>query len=103
MLKRANVEIDESNEGTTVHASSFERQMLFKYVTAWNELAIAYQDSNRHVEAIEAFLTAIQIYLKMNMRAHSTFAIGDLSISKLHMVLDDIKNQTQLFNVQQQQ
>jgi len=59
VLKRANVEIDESNEGTTVHASSFERQMLFKYVTAWNELAIAYQDSNKHVEAIEAFLTAI--------------------------------------------
>jgi hypothetical protein len=73
---------DDSGERLTMNASA-ERQMLFKYVTAWNQLAIAYQDQKRFSESIESFITATQIYLKLSMRVHATFAIGDLNLSRL--------------------
>jgi hypothetical protein len=39
--------------------STLDKPMLLKYVIAWNELAIAYQDNNKFVESLQAFLTAI--------------------------------------------
>jgi hypothetical protein len=66
--------------------STQDKPMLLKYVLAWNELAISQQDNHKFFESLQAFLTAIQIYNKLNMRVHVTFAIGDFSLSKLHII-----------------
>lgn len=76
--------------------------MLMKYVLAWNELAIAYQDNAKFVESLEAFQTAIQIYNKLHMRVHVTFAIGDFHLSKLHVITSTV-GKIDLNNMQEQQ
>ena len=40
-------------------------------------------------ESLEAFQTAIQVYQKLNLKIHSTFAQGDYFISKLHLAFSD--------------
>ena len=71
----------ESGSGSTQ-----DKPMLHKYVLAWNELGISYQDNLKFYESLQAFLTAMQIYNKLGMRVHATFAIGDFHLSKLHIL-----------------
>lgn len=54
---------------------------------SWNELAIAYLQNRMYAESVEAFLTAIQVYQKLNLRIHQIFAMGDFFLGKIHLVL----------------
>jgi len=62
--------------------------MLLKYVVSWNELAIAYQHSSLFYESLEAFRTAIDIYTKLNMKIHQSFAIANFYMSKVYIMYD---------------
>lgn len=57
--------------------------MLIKYVTTWNELALAYQLNFQHADACECFATAISIYEKIHMTCHFQFALSDYLLSRL--------------------
>ena len=71
--------------------TTIERQMLSKYVIAWNELAIAYQQSgDMFLESLECFQTAIIIYEKVLMYGHIQFALGDYILSKLMIFIDKL-------------
>jgi hypothetical protein len=57
--------------------------MLTKYVTRWNELALAYTMCGRHQESLESYATAASIYEKVQMHCHMQMALGDFLLSKL--------------------
>jgi len=62
--------------------------MLIKYVIAWNELAIAYQQNGMFYESLECYQTSIIIYEKLLMYGHIQFALGDYMLSKLMIYID---------------
>jgi hypothetical protein len=65
--------------------------MLIKYVTTWNELALAYQSTGEHFkESLECFQTALAIYDKITMQGHFQFALGDYLLSKLALTVENI-------------
>ena len=98
MINEATSQINESSnvlrntldkDKESSHDSTLEKQLRTKYVLSWNELAIAYQQNKMYSESLEAFQTAIQVYQKLNLKIHSTFAQGDYFISKLHLAFSD--------------
>jgi hypothetical protein len=60
--------------------------MLTKYVTRWNELALAYTMCGRHQESLECYATAASIYEKVQMHCHMQMALGDYLLSKLMLM-----------------
>ena len=83
-LKREEQRFEKDNEiipSNTLEVNSVERQMLVKYVLSWNEVALSYRANKMYSESLEAFQTAIPIYNKLNLKIHSTFALGDSYLS----------------------
>ena len=57
--------------------SNMERQMLLKYVYAWNELGSSYQSDHHYYNSLECFLCSINIYHNLFMYPHMALALGD--------------------------
>jgi len=62
--------------------------MLIKYVTTWNELGLAFQQSSMHPESLECFQTSIMIYEKLTMHGNMSLALGDFILNKLMIFVE---------------